>query len=73
VTGTPGARIVALPASLDGARDTLARLRDAEAPAPRRDRIIGLDIPAMGDGSGVDPEVAPPVDDDQGHDDAGSA
>jgi hypothetical protein len=46
VTGTPGARIVALPATLEGARDTLARLREAEPPAPRRDRIPGLDVPA---------------------------
>ncbi len=57
VTGTPGARIVALPATLDGARDTLARLREAEPPAPRRDLILGLDVPVTGeappdDGSG---------------------
>ncbi|NMO90800.1 GGDEF domain-containing protein [Actinomycetospora sp. TBRC 11914] len=49
VTGTPGARIVALPATLAGARDTLARLREAEPPAPRRDRIPGLDVPATGE------------------------
>ena len=50
VTGAPGARIVALPATLAGAQDTLARLRAAEPPAPRRDRIIGLDVPATGQG-----------------------
>ncbi|HEY2222050.1 GGDEF domain-containing protein [Actinomycetospora sp.] len=66
VTGTPGARIVALPASLDGARDTLARLRDAEPPAPRRDRILGLDVPVTGggDGPGADPEVDIHADED---------
>jgi hypothetical protein len=49
VTGAPGARIVALPATLEGARETLARLRDAEPPAPRRDRIPGLDVPVGGE------------------------
>jgi hypothetical protein len=49
VTWTPGARIVALPATLDGARDTLARLREAEPPAPRRDRIPGLDVAVTGE------------------------
>lgn len=61
LTGAPGARIVALPATLDGARDTLARLRDAEPPVPRRDRILGLDVPVTGDASA------------SGDDDAGSA
>jgi hypothetical protein len=56
VTGTPGARIVALPATLDGARDTLAKLREAEPPAPRRDRILGLDVPVDG-GSGPAPDL----------------
>ena len=45
VTRTPGARIVALPATLAGARDTIARLRAAEPPAPRRDRILGWTSP----------------------------
>ena len=66
VTGAPGARIVALPATLDGARDTLARLRAAEPPAPRRDRILGLDVPAVG-GAGWDPD--PHGDDPAGPDD----
>ncbi|MDT7746095.1 MAG: hypothetical protein QOE59_5173 [Actinomycetota bacterium] len=67
VTGTPGARIVTLPATLDGARDTLARLRAAEPPAPRRDRILGLDVPAVG--SGPDPDDEARSDDEAGRDD----
>lgn len=73
MTGSPGARIVALPAGLDGTRDTIARLRAAEPPVPRRDRILGLDVPATGERSGVDPDAAARAGDDPGHDDAGSA
>lgn len=55
VTGAPGARIVGLPATIEGAEETLARLREAEPPVPRRDRILGLDVPAVPDES-FDPD-----------------
>ncbi|MDL5160263.1 GGDEF domain-containing protein [Actinomycetospora termitidis] len=54
VTGAPSARIVALPSSLEAADETLARLREAEPAAPRRDRILGFDVPVIAPEDGPD-------------------
>lgn len=74
VTGAPSARIVALPATLDGAEEVLDRLRDAEPPAPRVDRIPGLDVRSTGEPFaevGVPDEAGGP-DEAEGPDEAGS-
>ncbi|GLZ54856.1 GGDEF domain-containing protein [Actinomycetospora sp. NBRC 106378] len=56
VTGSPSARIAPLPATLDGVADTLARLREAEPAVPRRDRILGFDVPVIApEGDGAEP------------------